>query len=356
MKLAIASTIAGVVLKDVTAEIKSQDHELVDLTVNEVSLVTEPAILTDEESKNHAGFQVVKLDVSEEERAAAALKKAFEPRENEDYDALKKRLCEAARKRVAAETGDVEALYMSAMKVWSDKVLMGFWWEDDAPTLAADARVAYYHAYYTQDPTTKDFAITRVVPLVVTMAEKSPNDPAPAMSSDPSPDAEGTDSGAPNVSVEVEVEMASELAASTDGAAPEVSPEAAPAEATPAAPAVEEKLSVADMVSKLASSGQPFVLKMCDGKVSVEVGQPAAVEPVSKSADTTETDKLRTEKLALERERDELRQRVAKTNADEPLLVVETASSETKNLNKHPGGDTQFGRFVAAAIEQTILV
>ena len=44
---------------------------------------------------------------------------------------------------------------MSAMKVWADKVLMGFWWEDDAPTLAADARVAYYHAYYTQDPTTK---------------------------------------------------------------------------------------------------------------------------------------------------------------------------------------------------------
>ena len=65
---------------------------------------------------------------------------------------------------------------------------------------------------------------------------------------------------------------------------------------------------------------------------------------------------LKTLDDALERERDELRQRVAKTNADEPLLVVETASSETKNLNKHPGGDTQFGRFVAAAIEQTILV
>lgn len=343
-----------IVRKDAAAVVKTQDHDLVDLVVNEVSLVTEPAILTDAESKNHAGFQVVKLDVPEEERIATAFGKAFEPRAEEDFDSVRKRLADVVRKKLLAETGDTETYYMSALKIWKDRALMGFWWEDDAPTLAAEQRVAYYHAYYTQDPSTKDFTVTRIAPLLVTMTEATPQEAADSAAADAAEDAaelEPVMESAPEVAPVADPPVASEVAPEAGSTVEQSTPEpeaAAPEADPPAAP--EQRVAIQDVVAKLAAAGTAFVLKVVDGQMLLEVG--AATEAVVKTAEPApDVAALRIEKLALEKERDELRQRVAKSNADDPLLA-----SEVNRTSEAKAADTYFGRVVAAGIAQTIIV
>ena len=144
-------------------------HHLEDLVVNEVSLVTEPAILTDAESAAHAGFTVVK-SAERQEPVPESVRKSLSMREGEDLATATRRLAAACQVKIAADTGNQDALWMSPLKVYADKVVMGFWWEDDALTLALEDRTAYYACYYAQAEDGA-FVISRVAPVKVAISE-----------------------------------------------------------------------------------------------------------------------------------------------------------------------------------------
>lgn len=157
------------ILKDAIEQSFKGPHHLEDLVVDEVSLVTEPAILSDAESKAHAGFTVVKSGNKEPEVPEAILK-SLGLREGEDLGTAVQRLAAVCKVQLMALTGDTETFYMSPLKIYADKVVMGFMWGDDALSLCNEGKVGYYACYYGQGDK-GDFTITQVCKVVMSMAE-----------------------------------------------------------------------------------------------------------------------------------------------------------------------------------------
>ena len=159
------------ILKDAEAITKAfkGPHHLEDLTVDEVSLVTEPAILTEAESQAHAGFTVVK-NHSEASRVPEAISKALSLRNGEDLMTSVQRLAAACRLKLM-ESGNSDGFYMYPLKVYQDRVVMGYMWGDDALSQSESKAVHYYACYFTQGADSKDFEIVKCNPMKVAMSE-----------------------------------------------------------------------------------------------------------------------------------------------------------------------------------------
>lgn len=344
-------------------------HRLEDLTVDEVSLVTEPAILTTEESKAHKGFIVAKLG-DDNDRVPEVIRKAVDTLDGEDLGTAVQRLAMACKKRLLADTGDSDTYYMSALKVFKDRVMMGFWWEDDAASLASSGRVAYYNCYYTQDSVTKEFTVTRSAGLVVSMQEtaapqaknlevapevvaEAPTEPPPEV-----PSVEAAPEAVPETAPEAAPETAPETPAVE--AAPEVTPEAV-VETSPETPvsevtpevAPEPTTKVADVLASLVAIGKSFEVDVSiDGKTTVRVVEKSAPQVSPPVTEQTEIAQMRTELEKALKGQDELRKKLAKTISEDPPtgqeIGVQRDAQPPQQQQLNP-----FGQLVAAGIAQT---
>lgn len=332
-------------------------HRLEDLTVDEVSLVTEPAILTTEESKAHKGFIVAKLG-DDDDRVPEVIRKAVDTLDGEDLGAAVQRLTMVCKKRLLADTGDADTYYMSALKVFKDHVMMGFWWEDDAATLASSGRVAYYNCYYTQDSATKEFTVTRSAGLVVSMQEtaapqaKNLEDVAPVVEAPPEPPPEAPAVEAVSAETTPEtptVEAAPEVAPEV---VTETSPEVPAGEAAPELPAHESTTKVADVLTSLVTIGKSFEVDVsADGKTTIRVVEKSAPQVPPSVTEQTEVAQMRADLEKALKNQDELRKKLAKTIAEDPptgqeISVQRDDQPQQQQLNP-------FGQLVAAGIAQT---
>lgn len=331
-------------------------HRLEDLTVDEVSLVTEPAILTTEESKAHKGFIVAKLG-DDNDRVPEVIRKAVDTLDGEDLGAAVQRLAMVCKKRLLADTGDADTYYMSALKVFKDRVMMGFWWEDDAASLASSGRVAYYNCYYTQDSVTKEFTVTRSAGLVVSMQETATPQaknleaaPEVVAEAPTEPPPEAAPEAAPEVTPEARaVEAASEV---TPEAVVETSPETPVSEVTPEA-APEPTTKVADVLASLVAIGKSFEVDVSvEGKTMIRVVEKSAPQASPPVTEQTEVVQMRAELEKALKGQDELRKKLAKTISEDPPtgqeISVQRDAQPPQQQQLNP-----FGQLVAAGIAQT---
>lgn len=340
-------------------------HRLEDLTVDEVSLVTEPAILTTEESKAHKGFIVAKLG-DDNDRVPEVIRKAVDTLDGEDLGAAVQRLAMVCKKRLLADTGDADTYYMAPLKVFKDHVMMGFWWEDDAATLASSGRIAYYNCYYTQDSVTKEFTVTRSAGLTVTMQEtavstaKNVEDVVPVAEAptEPPPEVPAVEAAPAEVAPEVTpetpaVEAAPEAPAAEAAPAPEVTPEVAP-EAPVVEAAAEPTTKVADVLASLVAIGKSFEVDVsAEGKTTIRVVEKSVPTPPPAAAtpETTEIERMRQERDSALKVQDELRKQLAKTLSDDPPTGQEIG---VQRDNQQPPQQLSYlGQMVAAGIAQT---
>lgn len=146
------------------------NHRLRNLKVNEVSLVTEPAILSDEESKAGAGWYVVK-STGGEQLIPEDIAKMFTLREGEELLAARERLANACRLKLVTETKDQQAFWMDPLMVYTDHVIMGYWWYLSLEDIRAQ-KPMYFKCYFSQSED-GEFTIDRVAPIQVSLAEVS---------------------------------------------------------------------------------------------------------------------------------------------------------------------------------------
>jgi hypothetical protein len=243
--------------------------------------------------------------------------------------------------------------------------MMGFWWEDDAATLASSGRVAYYNCYYTQDSVTKEFTVTRSAGLVVSMQEtavstaKNVEDVVPVAEAptEPPPEVPAVEAAPAEVAPEVTpetpaVEAAPEAPAPEAVPAPDVAPEAPVVEAT----AVEPTTKVADVLASLVAIGKSFEVDVsAEGKTTIRVVEksvPASAPPPAAAApETTEIERMRQERDSAIKAQDEMRKQLAKTLSDDPPTGQEIG---VQRDNQQPPQQLSYlGQMVAAGIAQT---
>lgn len=133
------------IAKDAVRVEKARRHRLSNIDPEEVSLVTEPAILTEAESLNHEGFTVIKNadDLPE------FVSKFFASSENEVIGDVINRLLDTIRKKILVKTKSTQDYYVDAIRIYRDRVLMGPKFVD--AIMAAEApNPMYFMATYTQ--------------------------------------------------------------------------------------------------------------------------------------------------------------------------------------------------------------
>ena len=133
------------IAKDAVRVEKARRHRLSNIDPEEVSLVTEPAILTEAESRNHEGFTVIKNadDLPE------FVSKFFASSEGEVIGDVINRLLDTIRKKILVKTGSTQDYYVDAIRIYRDRVLMGPKFVD-AVMAAESTNPLYYMATYTQ--------------------------------------------------------------------------------------------------------------------------------------------------------------------------------------------------------------
>lgn len=99
---------------------ESRAHRYSFLKVNEVSIVTEPAILSQKEADDGVGFPIVKFQDPNPEQKF----KGTDLREGEDLTNWLDRLVSDARLNLAVATNDGDNYHFSPVKVFSDYVIM----------------------------------------------------------------------------------------------------------------------------------------------------------------------------------------------------------------------------------------
>lgn len=146
------------------------NHRLRNLKVREVSLVPEPAILSDEESKTGSGWYVVK-SAGGEQMIPEDIAKMFTLREGEELLAARERLANACRLKLVTETKDQQTFWMDPLMVYTDHVVMGYWWYLSLEDIRAQ-KPMYFKCYFSQSED-GEFTIDRVAPIQVSMSEVS---------------------------------------------------------------------------------------------------------------------------------------------------------------------------------------
>ena len=150
----------GLGLNRAVAKAKNgEPHRFSDLVVNEVSLVTEPAILSQQESDDGVGFPVVKS--VDEVHVPDAVAKAITPRDGEDYMSAIQRCISACKLKAMVELNDGDLYWMDAVKVGADTVILADYWGDPF----SDSYVSYKCTYAQNE--SGDFEITGIEKLKI---------------------------------------------------------------------------------------------------------------------------------------------------------------------------------------------
>lgn len=150
----------GLGLNRAVAKAKNgEPHRFSDLVVNEVSLVTEPAILSQQESDDGVGFPVVKS--VDEVHIPDAVAKAITPRDGEDYMSAIQRCINACKLKAMVELNDGDLYWMDAVKIGADSVILADYWGDPF----SDSYVSY-KCTYTQNES-GDFEVTGIEKLKI---------------------------------------------------------------------------------------------------------------------------------------------------------------------------------------------
>lgn len=118
-----------------------QSHRFTDLSVHEVSLVDNPAILSADETEEGVGFPVVKSM----DQVPEWVTKGIEPKEGEDYFAALGRLVQACKLSAMVSDPGGDAYWFSPMFVQKDYVLLADAWADPF-----NADYAVYRCTFTQ--------------------------------------------------------------------------------------------------------------------------------------------------------------------------------------------------------------
>ena len=211
-----------------------RNHRFKALKVNELSIVTEPAILSQEESDGGVGTVVVKSAEDHQLRLPEAVVKAFSIEDGEDVWETVKDLMNVVRMSLTTHLGDPDAYWdYHAAKVTGDSVLMTSWWDDP---YSGNTRA--YKCTYSRSE--KTFKVDSIVEMQLALV---PSEPA-QKSADPTLE--------PTPEVAPEVTPASEPtpeATSKDQESPPADPPA-PVVQDPPAPEV----SVADAVKQAVAA------------------------------------------------------------------------------------------------------
>lgn len=150
----------------------NKNHRYLGLKMNEVSIVTEPGALADqEEADKGVGFPVVKLGT--EAPVPESIKKAISLKEGEDYATVIATLANACRLTLQVQFSDVEEIYwFSPVRVLNDYVLMADWfYQEDVIKEECFA----FKCYYTQNAD-GSFTITKVIKVQLKFVEESTGD------------------------------------------------------------------------------------------------------------------------------------------------------------------------------------
>lgn len=177
------------------------NHRLRNLKVDEVSLVTEPAILSEEESKAGSGWYVVK-SAAGDMQIPEAIAKIFTLREGEELLAARERLANACRLKLVTETKDQQTFWMDPLMVYTDHVVMGYWWYLSLEDVRSE-KPLYFKCYFSQSED-GEFSIDKVVQIKVEMREDSSDASSDAESVSRSAEADEEDADAEASVSEVE--------------------------------------------------------------------------------------------------------------------------------------------------------
>jgi hypothetical protein len=137
------------------------------LKVNEVSIVTEPAILSQEEADKGVGFPIVKFVDSVELGAAAEATEKVQLQSGEDIVGWMGRLVSESKLSLSVALEDGDAYHLTPVKVFNDTIIMTDPYKNP---LANDT--IFYKMSYTQDGDGK-FTFSRPVKLKLMFDEDS---------------------------------------------------------------------------------------------------------------------------------------------------------------------------------------
>lgn len=340
-------------------------HKLQDLIVDEVSLVTDPAILTSAESAAHSGFVVVKSD-RHPAKIPEKVVKALSLRPGEDIASSVSRLAAACRTQLLAHTSEEDCYFMSALKVYDDKVVMGFWWEDDALDLSTKPDYVPYWACYYSAGEDGSYKVDRIAPIKVTISEVAETPQMTDAAEDPA--GASVEMSAPEVDVAPAVEPpppVEVVAAPGDEAAPaevEAAEPAAPGNATSEqvgdpAPVVEASaeaptspsVDLTSVIRTLAEAGASFSVEFGASGAPVihaNVAKSSTVVVERPAAPSDDVSALVKELREQREVADQLRRRVAKSYGDD-------ANDAAAPINESGGARHPLDPILAAANAQT---
>lgn len=349
-------TLLTQIFKDVGVVKGPSPHNLEALSVGEFSLVTDPAILTKEESEAHAGLTVVK---GVAKNVPEAVLKSISPHDGEDFYTAISRLVKSCRLALMAETDNQDTYWWYPVKIFGDYVLMGDIWSDPLDMVGSDD-VAYYKCHYEQSAD-GSFNVSKVTgtKLQIVDVEIQKVEPTSKNADPPAEVAPEADPTPPVAEVEPVVE-AVEASEPPPVVEPEVvvaeKNEPAPEPEAPAEPEVQatSKVDVAALVKNLA--GQHFTMKIAaDGSMTVDVGEFAdsiitKLEPASLVKDP-EVETLKAANEQLKRQLDEKRIQQAKVEGSDPTGNPILKSTEIEKSD--PPANAAWAAIMAAANQQT---
>lgn len=174
-----------------------RNHRFKALKVNELSIVTEPAILSQEESDGGVGTVVVKSAEDHQLRLPDAVAKAFSIGGDEDVWEVTKDLMNVVRMSLTTHLKNPDAYWdYHAAKVTGDFVLMTSWWDDPY----SGNTVAYKCSYSREE---KAFKVNSIDELQVTLSPVASSqksaDPAPESTPEVAPEVTPTPEPTPEV-------------------------------------------------------------------------------------------------------------------------------------------------------------
>lgn len=342
-------------------------REVVDLIVDEGSLVTHPALLTAAEETRGDGFTVVRSAGTP--LAREKLSRFFAGKPGETMSSAMKRLADACRCSILAATENPDSYWMSPLNVVAGVVTMGYYWVDVEEAVNSDVPL-YFECAYSQDAATQAFKIDRVTPIVVEMrrtefvarsAAEPPVESVEPAVVEPAPEAPAVE--APSAVEPAAAEVAPEPAvpvADTDpapAAPPEPEMRATPPVAAPEVAPVQRSESLGELVERVAKSGVPFKLVYANGQATV-VTEPAAVErsaPATAPEPAVPVVDLQVENARLTRELEVARRESARPVSEE--ISREAAPLYDPSSPVRPAGaspeNEPLNRVLAACAAQT---
>lgn len=334
-----------------------EPHRFTDLTINEVSLVDNPAILSADETTQGVGFPVVK---GEEPSPPEWVTKSLALKGDEDYLSALKRLVQTCKIHAQVSFPDSDVYYMDATTIKADYVDLADYW---LSPMEPEYRV--YRCSYTQEAS-GDFKISKVGDFKISKVERlkveiSYVSDMPQAKQEEAP--ANTEMKAPEVPAEViapaekaEVAMSVEAPAATVAApTPEVTAPVATEAPVEKAARVDTQtkglnalFDVNTLLELQKSTGIPYRLVInADGSGSME---PVIVAqaPIEAAVVAAKAEVAKAEVAKVEAPKTEVAKAVEPAKVEDPELVA--ARAEIMALKQQLAGSATNDALVAKAV------